>query len=150
MLNQYQDVFRCFQQNDVRYVIIGGIAAILHGVPRATFDLDLLIDPSPENAERLLRALRQARLATAVMTTADRLLDNEITVFNDRLRIDVQTRTPGLDFETAWQNRVVIEHHGQPFFVASRDDLIAAKKAAGREIDLADVESLEAEPPVNE
>jgi len=40
MLNRLQDVFRSFQQHDVRYVVIGGIAVVLHGVPRATFDLD--------------------------------------------------------------------------------------------------------------
>jgi len=43
MLNRLQDVFKSFQQNDVKYVVIGGIAAALHGVPRVTFDLDILI-----------------------------------------------------------------------------------------------------------
>ena len=42
MLNRLQDVFKSFQQHDVKYVVIGGIASILHGVPRATFDLDLI------------------------------------------------------------------------------------------------------------
>ena len=54
MLNRLQDVFRSFQQHDVKYIVIGGIASILHGVPRATFDLDILIEASPENAQRLL------------------------------------------------------------------------------------------------
>jgi len=40
MLNQLQDVFKSFQSHDVKYVVIGGIAAVLHGVPRATFDLE--------------------------------------------------------------------------------------------------------------
>ncbi len=52
MLNRLQDVFKSFQQHDARYVVIGGIAAILHGVPRATFDLDILIEATPENARR--------------------------------------------------------------------------------------------------
>ena len=43
MLNQLQGVFSSFHDHDVRYVIIGGIAAILYSVPRATFDLDILI-----------------------------------------------------------------------------------------------------------
>ncbi len=54
MLNRLQDVFRSFQEHDVRYVVIVGIASILHGVPRATFDLDVLIEASLENARRLL------------------------------------------------------------------------------------------------
>ncbi len=52
MLNRLQGVFRSFQQHDVKYVVIGGIAAILHGVPRATFDLDILIEATPDNAQR--------------------------------------------------------------------------------------------------
>ncbi len=65
MLNQLRDVFESLQRHDVRYVVIGGIAAILHGVPRATFDLDILIDPTPENATGLLAALLDAGLGTA-------------------------------------------------------------------------------------
>ena len=57
MLNQLQAVFACLQRHDVKYVVIGGIAAILHGVPRATFDLDVLIEATDENARRLLDAL---------------------------------------------------------------------------------------------
>lgn len=105
MLNQYRDVFRCLNSHDVRYVVIGGLAAILHGVPSATFDLNILIDPTPENAQRLLDGLLEARLGTAALTTVEKVLKNEITILNDRLRIDIQTRTPGIEFEAAWAGR---------------------------------------------
>ncbi len=95
MLNRLQDVFASFQQHQVKYVVIGGIAAVLHGVPRATFDLDILIEATPDNAQRLLEALLSARLGTAALISADELLANEITIFKDRVRIDVQTATPG-------------------------------------------------------
>jgi hypothetical protein len=111
----------------VKYVVIGGIAAVLHGVPRATFDIDLLIEASPENARRLLDALLDARLGTALLTTPENLLANEITVFNDRVRIDVQTSTPGLEFEQAWRNRQTMTHQGQEFYVVSKSDLIASR-----------------------
>jgi hypothetical protein len=143
MLNRLQDVFKSFQSHEVRYVVIGGIAAILYGVPRATFDLDILIDATPENADRLLKALTDANLATASLTSVDDLLANEITVFSDRVRIDVQTETPGLSFGDAWKNCETMEYRGQSFFVASRKDLIASKRAAGRDIDLEDVRLLE-------
>ena len=55
MLNHLGLVFKSFESRDVRYVVIGGIAAILHGVPRATFDLDILIEATEENASRLMR-----------------------------------------------------------------------------------------------
>ncbi len=144
MLNRLQAVFRCLNSNDVRYVVIGGIAAVLHGVPRATFDLDILIEASEPNARRLLDALQQAGLGTAGLIDPESLLANEITVFKDRVRIDVQTSTPGLDFETAWNGREIMDHEGQPFPVLSREDLITAKRAAGRPRDLEDVRVLEA------
>ena len=143
MLNQLRDVFASFQKHDVRYLVIGGIAAVLYGVPRATFDLDILIEATPENAQRLLDALLDAGLGTASLTTVEELLAHEITVFKDRVRVDVQTSTPGLRFEDAWRNRVTMEYRGQTFYVVSREDLIASKRAAGREIDLEDVRLLE-------
>lgn len=143
MLHRLQDVFESFQRNDVRYVVIGGIAAVMHGVPRATFDLDVLIEATPENARHLLAALRSVGFATADQITPDDLIANEITVFNDRVRIDVQTSTPGLAFDCAWANRVEVEFRGYSFFVTSRNDLIAAKRASGRAIDLEDVKQLE-------
>ncbi len=142
MLDQYQDVFASLRSRGVEYVVIGGIAAILHGVPRTTFDLDILIEATPENAEKLLAALNEANLATAGMTDAADLLAHEITVFEDRVRIDVQTFTPGLEYSEARRHRIPMSFRGVEFFVVSRADLIASKRAAGRAIDLQDVELL--------
>lgn len=146
MLNRLRAVFASFQSHDVRYVVIGGIAAVLHGVPRATFDLDILIEATQPNAERLLQALRAAGFGTANLIDAHGLLANEITVFNDRVRIDVQTSTPGLTFADAWNHRETMAYQGQEFYVASRQDVIASKRAAGRRKDLEDVQVLELGP----
>ena len=144
MLNQFRDVFASLHSHDVKYVVIGGIAAILHGVPRTTFDLDILIEATTENAERLLLALLEARLGTATLTTPEDLLAHEITVFNDRVRIDVQTSTPGITFESAWERREVMRYQSQVFYTVGLDDLLASKRAAGRARDLDDVRVLEA------
>ena len=143
MLNRLPNLFASLERHEVRYVVIGGIAAVLHGVPRATFDLDILIEATPDNAERLLDAFLEAGLGTAALTTPDGVLANEITIFEDRVRVDVQTRTPGLDFAQAWQRRETMTYQGQPFFVVTRDDLLASKRAAGRAKDLQDVAMLE-------
>jgi len=143
MLNRLAGVFSSFQRHDVRYMVIGGIAAVLHGVPRATFDLDLLIDPSLENSKRLLDALAEQGFGTATMTTPDELARHEITIFKDRVRIDVLTQAPGIDFGQAWGRKVVMEYEGQAFQVVSRQDLIASKKASGRLVDMEDVRLLE-------
>jgi hypothetical protein len=89
MLNLLKDVFSSLQRHKVRYLVIGGIAAVLHGVPRATFDLDILIDANPDNAKELLDAFLEANLGTAALTTPCELLSREITIFKDRVRIDV-------------------------------------------------------------
>ncbi len=143
MLNRLTAVFKSFQTHDVKYLVIGGIAAILHGVPRTTFDLDMLIEATPENAKHLLEALLDAGLGTAALTTAEELLANEITIFKDRVRIDVQTSTPALDFETAWSRKETVNYQGQDFFLVSLPDLIASKHAAGRPKDLEDIRLLE-------
>jgi hypothetical protein len=121
VLNRLRAVFSCLHSNEVRCVVIGGVAAVLHGVPRATFDLDLLIEPSEPNGVRLLKALEEAGLGTAALIDARRLLAHEITIFKDRVRVDVMTSTPGLAFE----------------------DVMASKRAAGRAKDLEDVRVLE-------
>ncbi len=143
MLNLLKDVFASFQRREVEYLVIGGIASVLHGVPRATFDLDILINPNLENAQRLLQALLDARLGTAALITAEELLAQEITIFKDRVRIDVQTTTPGLEFDQAWERRETMDYQGQSLYVVSREDLISAKRAAGRPVDLEDVRLLE-------
>ncbi len=143
MLNRLQDVLKSFQKHNVKYVIIGGIASTLHGVPRATFDVDILIEAAPDNARRLLDALLDSGLATASLTTAEEVLENEITIFEDRIRLDVQTSTPGISFTDAWNRREKMNYHGQEFYVLSKDDLIATKRAAGRDIDLEDIRLLE-------
>jgi len=146
MLKRLQKVFASFQDHEVKYVVIGGVAAVLHGVPRATFDCDILIEASPENARRVLEALEAAGLGTAALTNPDELLATEVTIFKDYVRIDVQTRTPGLEFARAWAQKENRDFAGQRFFIVAKADLIASKKAAGRKIDLEDVRLLEGGP----
>jgi hypothetical protein len=129
----------------VHYLVIGGIAAVLHGVPRATFDLDIVIEATESNVERLLQALREADFGTAALVEAQDILANVITVFNDRVRIDVQTSTPGLVFKDAWRRRVTMAYEGQDLYIVAREDLIASKRAAGRPKDLEDIRVLEME-----
>ena len=92
-----------------------------------------------------MRCALEAQLGTAALTTPENVLANEITVFNDRVRIDVQTSTPGLIFEEAWQKRETMNYQGQTFYVVSVQDLIASKRAAGRAVDLEDIRMLETE-----
>lgn len=142
MLNRLQAVFASFEAHGCEYVVIGGIAAVMHGVPRATFDLDILIQATRENGQKLLDALVDAGFGTARLIEVDELLAHEITIFRDLVRLDVQTRTPGLDFAAAKARCVRMEYRGQAFYVVSKEDLIASKLASGRRVDLEDADAL--------
>ena len=108
-----------------------------------TLNLDILIEPTPDNAQRLLNSLLDAGLGTASLTNVKELLSNEITVFKDWVRIDVQTVTPGLNFQEAWEHRETMTFQGQIFYVLSKKDLISSKRASGCDVDLEDVRLLE-------
>lgn len=145
MFDKLQVVFKSLNSHEVKYLVIGGVAAIAHGSMRSTFDLDILIEPTLENARRLLEALLAIGFGTASLTTPENVVKNEITIFRDLVNIDVQTRTPGLDFSAAWQRRVKMSAHGVDFDAISLEDLLASKRAVGRPKDLLDIESLEPE-----
>jgi hypothetical protein len=123
--------------------VIGSIASILYGVPRATFDLDIIIEATLDNVKRLLDALLDAGLGTASLTNVKDLLSNEITVFKDWVRIDVLTSAPGINFQEAWERRETMVYQDQIFYVVSKKDLISSKKALGRDVDREDVRLLE-------
>jgi len=82
---------------------------------------------------------------TAEMTNAQEIIETEITIFTDRIRLDVQTSTPGIRFDDAWNRRVTMTVKGQEFAVVSFADLVQSKTAAGREVDLEDVRILTSE-----
>jgi hypothetical protein len=144
MLNQYQAVFVSLRAHEVKYLVIGGVAAMYHGSPRPTWDVDILIEATIENAARLLRALEEARIETAGLTTPENLLAHEITIFLDYVRIDVQTRTNGISFAEAWPRRKEVTFRDMPINFADVDDLLRSKIAAGRPKDLEDIRALRA------
>lgn len=135
-------VYKSFNSHRVRYVLIGGLASVLYGSPRLTKDVDLFIEPTLDNAIRVLKALDSAHFGTASLTTPERLLAHEVSIFQDYFRLDLLTSVKGVSFPDAWRRRVVKRIDGVPVPVLSVKDLIVSKKAAGRSIDLEDVKTL--------
>ena len=150
MLSLLKRVFDALNRHQVRYLVVGGVAAIVHGLPRATFDLDIWIAPDEDNARCLLQALEEAGFGTATLTTPRAVVEHEITVFQDWIRVDVFTRIPGLTFDSAWERRDLVQAQGARFWVLSLDDLITAKKASGRPQDLEDARFLEEQRRTNQ
>ncbi|MFH1360724.1 MAG: nucleotidyltransferase [Candidatus Omnitrophota bacterium] len=136
------NVYRYLNKHRVRYVLIGGMAAILYGSPRLTKDTDVLIEPEIENCRKLIAALKAAHFVTASLTTAEKILKNEVNIFKDYVRLDILTEIKGLSFKKAWKNRKIKRIKGVRLSVISLSDLIISKQAVARSIDLEDVTTL--------
>lgn len=135
---------------DARFLVIGAHALAVHGVPRGTQDLDILIDPTPENADRVWRALLLfgAPVASLEISKADLIHPDMVMQFGlPPNRIDFLTSISGIaNFETVWAGRVMHELRGRSVPFIGRAELIANKRASGRRKDLADVEALGEDP----
>ena len=125
-----------------RYLVIGGIACILHGYIRATTDLDVLIERSPGNAERVLEGLAKIGYGFAREWTAKELLARPITVIGDDPAVDVFTVAWTVKYEDAVRRAASAEVEGVVIPLIGLDDLIATKRT-GRLQDAADIEALE-------
>lgn len=131
---------------DARFLIVGAYAMAVHGVPRATGDLDVWISPDPSNAERVWRALQEFGAPTGERGVARPDLESRETVIRIGLpprRIDLLTDVTGLAFDEAWEHRITPPVGGRGIPFLSREDLIRNKRATHRTKDLADLEILE-------
>jgi hypothetical protein len=128
----------------VRFMVIGGYAVGVHGHPRATKDLDVWVEPTLDNAKRVIAALRAFKAPLGDLTAED-LATPGIGFMMGRppSRIDILTKIAGLEFHGSWSRRVLRRFGGVECPVISLDDLIVNKRAAARPQDLVDAEKLE-------
>lgn len=141
----YEEFIAALNAHGARYLIIGAHAVALHARPRATKDLDILIDATPENARKVLAALRDFFGGANIGYKVADLIDPRwiIQLGVAPMRIDLVSAIPGLpDFETAWKGRVSASFGSVAASYVNLDDLIAAKVAANRPQDRADVRVL--------
>ena len=143
-LNQdFLDLLRALSVASVRFLVVGAYAMAVHGRPRATGDLDIWIEATPENAARAYRALEEFGAPLHKLKELD--LTSPALVYQIGLsprRIDILTGIDGVQFSAAWPSRVIGTYGDLQFNVIGKADLIANKRATGRPQDLVDVESL--------
>jgi hypothetical protein len=128
---------------EARYLVIGAHAVTYYTAPRYTKDIDLWVEPTPDNLRRVASAL--AAFGAPVDPATVAALGGEDAVLQigvEPSRIDLLSRVPPLEFHAAWQRRVVTTYGDVPIALLSLEDLIAVKVAAGRPQDLLDVERL--------
>ena len=125
-----------------RYLVIGGIACILHGYARATEDIDILIKRTAENAGRVLKALATLGYGVARAWTATEILKRQITIIGDDPRVDIFTVAWSVKYEQAAPRSDTVAVAGVRIPLIGIDDLIETKRT-GRLQDAADIEVLE-------
>jgi hypothetical protein len=125
-----------------RYVVVGAVAMQLWGTSRATQDLDILIEPTVENARRVLGALSTMGFGFAAEFLPEEVVARPVTIIGDSPRVDILTRAWNLKWSDAAPRATTFEIEGVPIPTASIEDLIASKRT-NRLQDAADIEVLE-------
>ncbi|NOZ93432.1 MAG: hypothetical protein GXP47_01670 [Acidobacteria bacterium] len=157
MAERFERVFRALDRAGVRYLVVGGVAVVLHGYLRTTADLDLVIGLEPENVARAVGALEQAgfrpRAPVPLRSFADPVIRRSwietkhlqvFSLWHEELpgfEVDLFVEEP-FDFDVAWRRRVEVPLHDTTAAVVCLEDLLSLKRSAGRARDLEDVKAL--------
>jgi hypothetical protein len=138
----FQDFIRAFNDNRVRYILVGGYAVILHGYIRSTADMDIWVDKTKVNYQKLKKALNQFG---APGFSENEFLGDEFNVWGfgrEPNRIEILSEVKGLKFDVAYKKSITYEQENLPIRFINFNDLLESKKAAGRFKDKNDIEQL--------
>ncbi len=140
----FRDLFAELNAAGAEYLLVGGYALAVHGLPRFTKDLDVWVRASPDNARRVHAALERFGAPMGELGVRD--LESEGIVFQIGIppnRIDVLTAIDGVSFSGAWAERVPAPYGDVAVTVISRRHLVQNKRATGRPQDALDADALE-------
>jgi hypothetical protein len=142
----FLDMLVSLLETGARFIVVGAHAMAAHGVPRATGDLDIWIEPAPDNVTRVWNAFKRfgAPVESLGVSKTD-LLDPDmvIQIGMPPRRIDILTGITGVEFQDAWETKVFHKVGSEDIPFLGREDLVANKRAMGRAKDIADLEILE-------
>lgn len=140
----FKDLLEEFASERVECVVVGGYAVAFHGRPRTTKDIDVLLDPDPENLSRAASALATFGAPRVVVDGVAALAPDDIVYLGQPpLRIDLMRRIDGVSTKQVMENAVETDLDGVRVRIIALSDLIANKLASGRPQDLIDAEYLE-------
>lgn len=144
--DDFVDILSALAEAEVDHVVVGAHALAVHGIPRATGDLDILVRPDRENAARLVEALLRFGAPLDAHGVTARDFESTSTVYQIGLpprRIDILTGISGVSYSEAAASRVVVEVEGLAIPFLGREELLRNKRASGRDKDLVDARMLE-------
>jgi len=141
----FTEFIECLNKTNVEYLIVGGYATIIHGYNRTTGDLDIWVNQTDINYDKILGAFNLFQMPIFDMSKENFMVNPDIDVFSfgrPPVCIDIITRLKGLNFEEAYVNVEKIKVGNLRINVISLDDLIKAKSAANRPKDQDDIDHL--------
>ena len=138
----WREFLELLNSRGVDYVIVGAHSLALHGRPRYTGDLDILVRSTPENARLLVDILNEFGFAQSGFKEPDFLKPGQLIQLG-RAPTRIDLLISGVSSEEAFAGKVSAELDGIPVFVLSKDALVRNKRAVGRPQDLADIDTLE-------
>lgn len=139
----FKEFVESLNAHRVDYLIVGGYALAAHGHPRQTGDLDVWIRNSGENAERLLCALDQFGFGGLGLAATDFTANDQVVQLGyPPFRIELLSSIDGVDFDSAWPEREVVNWNGLAIQFIGLDALKTNKRTSGRPQDLADLAAL--------
>ena len=138
----FKELLELFNAHGVEYLIVGGYALAAHGAPRTTGDLDLWVNPTPANAQRVLQSLQAFGIALDLSVADFVKPDNVVQLGVPPVRVDLVTAIDGVVWAEAWAGKLAGEYGAVPTHYLGRREFITNKRASGRLKDLADLEAL--------
>ncbi len=149
--DDFRDLLVALVDAGADFVVIGGWAVAVHGRPRATEDLDVLVRPAAENAPRVYRALVEFGAPVAAHGVSSDLFAGEGYGYRFGVKpnlVEILTAVSGVDFDTAAADPIKVDVDGRAVPIIGRAALLQNKRAAARDKDLDDVRWLERNPPI--
>jgi hypothetical protein len=143
--DDFHDFINALNQSEVEYILVGGYSVILHGYSRNTGDLDLWVNKTRENYNKLKNAFYSFGMPVFDMTEFNFLNNSKFNVFSfgkPPVSIDIMTEVKGLSFYSAYQSASIIKIENLSVRLINLNDLLKAKKSSGRSKDLDDIENL--------
>lgn len=141
----FRDFLEALHRWQVRYILVGGYSVILHGYSRTTGDMDIWVEKTQLNYNKLADAFYEFGMPTFDMTPENFLNNPNFDVFTfgrQPVAIDIITAIKGLDFSTAFNQAKDVDIEGVVIRLINYNDLLAAKRAAGRPRDINDLNNL--------
>ena len=145
MNSDFKDLFQYLNDSQAKYLLVGGYAVMHYGEPRYTKDIDVWVEASEINAQKVFSAL--VKFGAPLSNLSEKDFSEPGFFYQMGLppgRIDILMSLPGIDFQEAWAKKESFTHESLEVNVISMEDLIKNKKQVARPQDLLDVASLEA------